>query len=279
MTRRETTDRIAAALTPLYGGREARSIALRSITELSGLSLSQVLTDPSAELQIEELDGLITQLAAGRPVQYVIGRTEFCGLEIAVREGVLIPRPETEELVMWIIREQPTAKTILDVGTGSGCIALTLKHNLPCAQIFAADISDDALGIAAQNAQDLNLDITFRRADALSNLTEVFPEEFDLIVSNPPYVPQVDLLSMHPNVRDHEPPGALFVPDDDPLLFYRAIARAGRQMLRPGGALYFEIYHLFADAMREMLDREGYTATQVRNDLAGKPRMVCSRRK
>lgn len=279
MTRRETTDRIAAALTPLYGGREARSIALRAITELSGLSLSQVLTDPSAELQIEELDGLITQLAAGRPVQYVIGRTEFCGLEIAVREGVLIPRPETEELVMWIIREQPTAKTILDVGTGSGCIALTLKHNLPCAQIFAADISDDALGIAAQNAQDLNLDITFRRADALSNLTEVFPEEFDLIVSNPPYVPQVDLLSMHPNVRDHEPPGALFVPDDDPLLFYRAIARAGRQMLRPGGALYFEIYHLFADAMREMLDREGYTATQVRNDLAGKPRMVCSRRK
>lgn len=279
MTRRETTDRIAAALTPLYGGREARSIALRAITELSGLSLSQVLTDPSAELQIEELDGLITQLAAGRPVQYVIGRTEFCGLEIAVREGVLIPRPETEELVMWIIREQPTAKTILDVGTGSGCIALTLKHNLPCVQIFAADISDDALGIAAQNAQDLNLDITFRRADALSNLTEVFPEEFDLIVSNPPYVPQVDLLSMHPNVRDHEPPGALFVPDDDPLLFYRAIARAGRQMLRPGGALYFEIYHLFADAMREMLDREGYTATQVRNDLAGKPRMVCSRRK
>lgn len=279
MTRRETTDRIAAALTPLYGGREARSIALRAITELSGLSLSQVLTDPSAELQIEELDGLITQLAAGRPVQYVIGRTEFCGLEIAVREGVLIPRPETEELVMWIIREQPTAKTILDVGTGSGCIALTLKHNLPCAQIFAADISDDALGIAAQNAQDLNLDITFRRADALSNLTEVFPEEFDLIVSNPPYVPQVDLLSMHPNVRDHEPPGALFVPDDDPLLFYRAIARAGRQMLRPGGALYFEIYHLFADAMREMLDREGYTATQVRNDLAGKPRMVYSRRK
>lgn len=279
MTRRETTDRIAAALTPLYGGREARSIALRAITELSGLSLSQVLTDPSAELQIEELDGLITQLAAGRPVQYVIGRTEFCGLEIAVREGVLIPRPETEELVMWIIREQPTAKTILDMGTGSGCIALTLKHNLPCAQIFAADISDDALGIAAQNAQDLNLDITFRRADALSNLTEVFPEEFDLIVSNPPYVPQVDLLSMHPNVRDHEPPGALFVPDDDPLLFYRAIARAGRQMLRPGGALYFEIYHLFADAMREMLDREGYTATQVRNDLAGKPRMVCSRRK
>ena len=136
-----------------------------------------------------------------------------------------------------------------------------------------------ALAVAAESCHALGARVTLRQADALHDLEERFPEPFDVIVSNPPYVPQADRAAMHPNVRDHEPAEALFVPDDDPLCFYRAIARAGRRMLLPGGRLYFEIYHLAADALRRLLDEEGYTDTEVREDLYGKPRMTCSRRK
>lgn len=278
-TRRETIDRIASALTLLYDLREARSIARTIVSELGDVSLTELVTDPGAALRIEGLEAIIEQLAAGRPVQYVVGHTEFCGLQIAVREGVLIPRPETEELAMWIAHEEERAQNILDVGTGSGCIALAAKHFSPQIQVFAADISDEALAIAVGNASHLKLEVTFRKADALSNLSEIFPEQFDVIVSNPPYVPQSDRAAMHTNVRDYEPDNALFVPDNDPLRFYRAIARAGRRMLAPGGRLYFEIYHLYADPMRQMLAEEGYTATEVRKDLAEKPRMICSRLK
>ena len=266
-TRRDILGRISARLAPLYGAREARSIALVAVSELSGLSASALLTDPGAPLEIAELDDILSQLAAGRPVQYVVGRTEFCGRTFAVHEGVLIPRPETE------------AATLLDVGTGSGCIAATLALALPGAQVYAADISDTALETAARNCRALGAGVILRKADALSDLAEVFPGPFDVIVSNPPYVPQSDLPAMHVNVREYEPHEALFVPDDDPLRFYRAIARAGRRTLRPGGRLYFEIYERFADAMRRMLGEEGYTDTEVREDLNGKPRMICSRLK
>lgn len=275
-TRREITDRIATALTPLYDSREARNIALLAASELSGVPIPTLLIDPSASLEIEGLDTVIAQLAAGRPVQYVVGCAEFAGRRFALREGALIPRPETEELTAWIVRNEPAGITLLDVGTGSGCIAATLALELPGARVYAADISDAALEIAAENFRTLGAEVTLRRADALSNLAEVFPEQFDVIVSNPPYVPQSDLEAMHPNVRDYEPHEALLVPDNDPLRFYRAIARAGRQMLRPGGRLYFEIYHLHADAMRRMLNEEGYGNTQLREDLNGKPRMTCS---
>ena len=262
-TRRDLLGRISARLAPLYGARDARSIALVAVSELSGLSASALLTDPGAPLEIAELDDILSQLAAGRPVQYVVGRTEFCGRTFAVHEGVLIPRPETEELAAWIAQAETEAATLLDVGTGSGCIAATLALALPGAQVYAADISDTALETAARNCRALGAGVILRKADALSDLAEVFPGPFDVIVSNPPYVP-------------HE---ALFVPDDDPLRFYRAIARAGWRTLRPGGRLYFEIYERFADAMRRMLGEEGYTDTEVREDLNGKPRMICSRLK
>ena len=278
-TRRDILGRISARLAPLYGAREARSIALVAVSELSGLSASALLTDPGAPLEIAELDDILSQLAAGRPVQYVVGRTEFCGRTFAVHEGVLIPRPETEELAAWIAQAETEAATLLDVGTGSGCIAASLALGLPEAEVFAADISDDALAVAAENFQTLGARVTLRKADALRGLAEVFPERFDVIVSNPPYVPESDRATMHPNVREYEPHEALFVPDDDPLRFYRAIARAGRRTLRPGGRLYFEIYERFADAMRRMLGEEGYTDTEVREDLNGKPRMICSRLK
>ena len=277
MTRRGTIDTLAARLTGLYDAREARSIALAAIAELSGLTPSALLTDPEAELVVEGLAEAEAQLLAGRPLQYVVGHTEFYGRRFAVREGVLIPRPETEELVDRILRDERTARRLLDVGTGSGCIAASLALGLPGAEVFAADISDDALAVAAENFRTLGANVTLRKADALGGLAEAFPEQFDVIVSNPPYVPESDRAAMHPNVRDHEPALALFVPDDDAIRFYRAIAQAGRRMLSKGGRLYFEIYERAAEEIVRMLGAEGYTDTEVRTDLFGKPRMVCSR--
>lgn len=290
MTRRETIDQITARLTALYDAREARNIARLLVSERAGIPFAALLTDPEAELRIEGLEEDIARLERGVPVQYVIGSAEFYGRRFTVREGVLIPRPETEELVDRIVRserrgpgatvgEAPGAIRILDVGTGSGCIAATLALELRDAELFAAEIADEALAVAEENFRRLGARVTLRRADALTNLEEQFPGPFDVIVSNPPYVPAGDRAAMHPNVRDHEPAVALFVPDDDPLCFYRAIARAGRRMLRPGGRLWFEIYEHAAEAMCEMLAGEGYTDTEVYRDLFDKMRMTCSRRK
>ncbi len=276
-TRRDILRRIATPLVPLYGEREARSIALLAAAESSGLPEAAFLTDSQAEIAIDGLDAIIEQLAAGRPVQYVTGTAPFLGRRFAVRKGILIPRPETEELTAWILREERNASAILDVGTGSGCIAATLAAELPDAAVAAADLSEAALAIAAENCRALGVRVDLRRADALHDLAEVFPKPFDVIVSNPPYVPQRDRATMHPNVRDYEPSEALFVPDDDPLLFYRAIARAGRRMLRPQGRLYFEIYSQYADALRTLLAAEGYTDIRIRNDLFERPRMLCCR--
>lgn len=277
MTRRETVDRLTARLVPLYGEREARAIARSAVAELAGIPLSALLTDPGAELAVEGLAEAEAQLAAGKPLQYVVGHTEFYGRRFAVREGVLIPRPETEELVDRMVRSERGARRLLDVGTGSGCIAASLALELPEAEVYAADISDAALAVAAENFQQLGAKVTLRKADALNGLETVFPERFDAIVSNPPYVPESDRAAMHPNVRDHEPALALFVPDGDRIRFYRAIAQAGRRMLAPGGRLWFEIYEHAADEVVRMLGGEGYTDTEVFRDLFDKPRMVCSR--
>ena len=250
MTRRGSIDALAARLTGLYDAREARSIALAAVAELSGLSPSALLTDPEAELAVEGLEEAAARLAAGEPLQYVVGHTEFYGRRFAVREGVLIPRPETEELVDAILHGEREARRLLDVGTGSGCIAASLALGMPGTEVFAADISDDALTVAAENFQQLGAAVTLRKADALNGLEEAFPERFDAIV-----------------------------PDDDAIRFYRAIARAGRQMLTPGGRLWFEIYERAAAEIVRMLGAEGYTDTEVREDLFGKPRMVCTRLK
>ena len=276
-TRHDIIRRITEALTPLYGHDEARSIALLTAAGLGGVSRTQLLADPGAELELEGLDDVIARLAAGRPVQYELGEAEFCGMSFKVREGVLIPRPETEELVEWVTSEHPTARRLLDVGTGSGCIAIALKRRLPRAEVAAADIADEALAVAAENSRRLEAPIELRRADALGNLAECFAGTFDVIVSNPPYVPRSDAAAMHPNVRDYEPPGALFVPDDDPLLFYRAIARQARRMLAPDGGLYFEIYERAGETMRRMLLEEGYAEVRIRRDLFGRERMASAR--
>ena len=188
-TRRGLLDRLTARLTGLYDAREARSIALVALAESSGLPLSALLTDPGAPMAADGFEAMAAQLAAGRPVQYVVGHTEFYGHRFAVREGVLIPRPETEELVSWVVHDERRARALLDVGTGSGCIAASLALALPGAEVCAADLSDAALAIAAENCRTLGARVTLRKADALGGLDEIFPGPFDTIVSNPPYVP------------------------------------------------------------------------------------------
>lgn len=277
MTRKECIERLAAAIAHLYDRREALQIARMTVCHLEGVSLSQLLADPGAEARIEGFDPTVEELRQGRPVQYVLGHTEFCGLKIAVREGVLIPRPETEELVAWAAAELPADARILDAGTGSGCIALALKERLPRARITGIDLSEEALEIARENARTLRLEVDFRRADILGGM-EAVEGSFDAVISNPPYVPASDRRTMHPNVVGYEPARALFVPDDDPLLFYRAVARAGMRLLAPGGGLWFEIYEKSAEALSRLLAGEGFPATEVRCDLNGKPRMIWSRR-
>ena len=277
MTRRGSIDALAARLTGLYDAREARSIALAAVAELSGLSPSALLTDPEAELAVEGLEEAAARLAAGEPLQYVVGHTEFYGRRFAVREGVLIPRPETEELVDAILHGEREARRLLDVGTGSGCIAASLALGMPDGGIRRRHLGRRRWTVA-ENFQQLGAAVT-PAADALSDLAEVFRSGSTRSSRIRPTFRRATARAMHPNVRDHEPGLALFVPDDDAIRFYRAIARAGRQMLTPGGRLWFEIYERAAAEIVRMLGAEGYTDTEVREDLFGKPRMVCTRLK
>lgn len=280
-TRSEITAFIAEAVRGLYPEREARRIALTAAAALSGESEAKFLADPNQRVNIDGVERCAAQLAAGCPVQYVTGKTEFCDMTFHVDGSVLIPRPETEELVLWA--EQCAADhrnpRILDVCTGSGCIAIVLAAHLPQADVTALDISHTALETARRNASMNGVRIRFIEDDALNGMPSLAGETFDIIVSNPPYIPHSEIESMHVNVTRYEPHEALFVDDADPLVFYRAIARAARTMLSEGGSLLFEVHEAWAERTAEMLRGEGFGQTEVRNDLFGKPRMTCSRRR
>lgn len=280
-TRSEITAFIAEAVRGLYPEREARRIALTAAAALSGESEAKFLADPNQRVNIDGVERCAAQLAAGCPVQYVTGKTEFCDMTFHVDGSVLIPRPETEELVLWA--EQCAADhrnpRILDVCTGSGCIAIVLAAHLPQADVTALDISHTALETARRNAAMNGVSIRFIEDDALNGMPSLTGETFDIIVSNPPYIPHSEIESMHVNVTSYEPHEALFVDDADPLVFYRAIARAARTMLSEGGSLLFEVHEAWAERTAEMLRREGFGQTEVRIDLFGKPRMTCSRRR
>lgn len=263
-------------LEPLYGNGEARAITDYVLDVCFGLSKADILCGAVEEMTAEktaELNKIFGRLMEGEPVQYVLGRAEFCGRWFNVRPGVLIPRPETEELCAWITADSKASASpkVLDIGTGSGCIAITLQLDMPESKVTAWDISADALDVARENAQQLGANVNFVKLDALNAKPE---GEWDVIVSNPPYICEKEKKDMAVNVLEHEPHTALFVPDADPLLFYRAITRLAVQTLSKGGRLYFEINPIYADDTCHMMRAEGMTAVELRSDMYGKQRMA-----
>lgn len=273
MTHKELFGALFEAASGVYDAREARSVACFLAECLYGVSRVDIAVEPEHEIVANGLEAVLGQLAAGRPAQYITGTAVFCGRKFAVSEGVLIPRPETEELVGWIAAEAAPGVAILDIGTGSGAIAISLAAAVVDAVVYAVDISERALAIAAHNANWAG--ISFAQYDILGASEWPWSDvKFDIVVSNPPYIPAADSETMHRNVTGFEPHEALFVPDDDPLVFYRAIALRGLTLLRPGGKLYFEIYEHSADGVRDLLATAGYTGIEVRQDINGRDRMV-----
>lgn len=338
----------------LYGKEEGRAIAARLLQHFCGISSYEHLVEPYGAIapeHIGELESAAQQIAAARPLQYILGYQEFLGLKISVEEGVLIPRPETEELVSWVLSQittrnsqlaghpshpatqegqpagldshpagqsrpaaghdsQPISLRILDAASGSGCIAAALKYNLPQAQIFACDLSPKALEVTARNLSSLHnhssaLESSFEyeRSSAPHHLSaleysstpeklsaqnvfsydllkspEGFPlNELDIIVSNPPYVKESERAQMRSNVLDYEPLEALFVPEEDPLLFYRALERLASAYLKPGGAIFMEVNENLAVETAAIFEEAGYIAVEIKRDIFGKARMVTGR--
>lgn len=263
------------------GEGEAKAVARILLDDMFGLSLTDILCGAVEQLApeaVQRLESAVARLEKGEPVQYVTAVAPFCGRTFHVEPGVLIPRPETEQLcrlAAGAVAATPHAR-VLDIGTGSGCIAATIALECPEAEVEAFDISPDALRIAAANARRLGADVRFRLQDALS-----LPDDTDrwhLVVSNPPYICRSEESGMERNVLSYEPHLALFVPDDAPLLFYRAIARYAAHALKPGGWLMFEINPLYAAATEDMLHSEGFAAVETIKDIYGKERNTICRR-
>lgn len=267
-------------LAAVYPDGEAQAIVFLVLEKLFGLSRTDVLMGGLERLTAEqtvELEQVMLRLERGEPVQYVLGVADFDGMTLGVAPGVLIPRPETEELVEWIAEDFKESKRlrILDIGTGSGCIALSLARRFTDASVTAWDISDDALRIASANAERLGLDVEFKKRDALcTEVAEADVANYDIIVSNPPYICEKERTDMDNNVLQHEPSTALFVPDNDPLLFYRAISDLAQKMLRSGGGLYFEINREYGKDTAGMMSAMGFDSVELRKDFMENDRMV-----
>ena len=278
-TRREIFLQLRDVASELYGEDEGRQIAEMIVLAKGGISRNELLIEPNKELEINDIDRIIAELREWRPVQYIIGTASFDDMELEVSEGVLIPRPETEELVEWVAAEAPHGAKIVDVCTGSGCIAIALGRRVKSSRVWGIDISQDALAIARRNVAKYVPSVELVEGDALGDFSQLIDGEIDVVVSNPPYIPLSDRSLMRRNVTEHEPEIALFVEDSDPLLFYRSIARTARKMLKVGGKLYFEIYENFATEMVDMLTTEGYSNIVVREDFRAKQRMVCAEKR
>lgn len=296
-----TYNQLWKRLTVIYNEREAQAIVRTVLDALFGMSLTDICLGKVTQLSADDttrLEKIMQRLEKSEPVQYVLGTEWFAGRLFDVAPGVLIPRPETEDLVKWACdeakekekednskeergkeekeglkkEEEAPHPSILDIGTGSGCIAITVALALPQARVTAWDISPDALAIAAGNAHKLGASVRFEHQDALSAPDD--EERWDVIVSNPPYICDRERADMSDNVLSYEPELALFVPDSDPLLFYRAIAHYASKALKPGGRLLFETNTAYAHEVAQAMADEGFTAIEVRNDCFGKPRMV-----
>lgn len=280
MTLQEFYTKGRAQLQYLYEERESEAILKTLVTYLLGYTDAQLLLRQNEYLKQEEITCLedhLKQVVAGIPVQYVLGQVNFYGLDFYVEPGVLIPRQETEELVAWIVAQEQQARQVLDVGVGSGCITAALGKHLKNVQLTALDISLEALDLARENCDLYGLRPTFLYGDVLK-WQEYGLGTYDVIVSNPPYVRMSEKVLMHKNVLEHEPHSALFVPDENPLLFYEAIAELGREHLVENGVLYFEINEDLAKNLQVLLAQKDYRNIELRQDLNGKDRMMRANR-
>lgn len=269
---------IRKELAGIYSGGEIESLTFLIFEKLKGYSRTQYLLAKEEQLSEEELtriEEMVTRLKNHEPIQYILGETEFYGLPFYSVPGVLIPRPETEELVQWIIQEnQLPAPAILDIGTGTGCIAISLRKNIPQAKVLACDISPVCIETARRNSDLNSAGISVIEYNILTRIPEAGFPELDLIVSNPPYVRENEKIQMEKNVLAYEPELALFVPDEDPLLFYRQIADFARTHLKKEGRLYVEINEAFGQECVAMLRETGFSDVKLKKDIHGKDRMI-----
>ena len=285
---------IKKQLNTIYDGNESANIALLVLEDCTAFSATEILMNKELELtqqQQEKITGQLKRLLQHEPIQYVLQKAWFYGMELYVDSSVLIPRPETEELVDWIIKDvnasgkdvfkkAPTDADvtkqlkILDIGTGSGCIALALKNTMPKAEVWGCDVSEEALNVARRNGSDLNIRVDFQGIDFLDDAQQKFLPTVDIIVSNPPYIPLTEKGEMNPNVVNHEPHTALFVPDNDALVFYKAIAHFAKKRLYENGSIYLEFHENLGGEIVTLFEQEGYTTIELRKDMQCKDRMI-----
>lgn len=287
MTIRNAFEQYVKSLSSVYEKAEAESITRLLFEERAGLDSAAIITlgnETMSEAKANDLAWKLIRLMKGEPVQYVLGYCYWFGLKLKVNKHVLIPRPETEELVEWVIQEEGKnssqkhrdieKKNILDIGTGSGCIAIALKKNLRDTDVTAVDISEDALTVARGNAADSGVSVNFITGDIINPHFSDGDSSFDIIVSNPPYIMESEKSTLHTNVIGYEPKEALFAPDEDPLIYYKAIIRFANRHLMNGGRLYFEINPVFAEQLILLLTAGQFNHAEVKSDLSGKPRML-----
>ncbi len=297
MKMNEAENWIRQQLILMYDEREATSIASMVMENVTGLTRIDRLTkkdEPLVVQQLHHLTEVVQRLGQHEPIQYVLGECFFHGLKLYVNNHVLIPRPETEELVEWIINDvktsgknvfqrkegeadETTQLKVLDVGTGSGCIALALKKAMPKAEVWGCDVSDEALNVARRNGAQLDIRVDFQGINFLDESQQRSLPTVDIIVSNPPYVPEKDKATMRPNVLAHEPHTALFVPDDDALIFYKTLALFGHKRLYENGCIYIEISENAAKETVRIFKEAGYNNVEIKKDMQGKDRMVKAR--
>ena len=278
----KTYQQLWQSLTPLYDAGEAQAIVRTVLDVKYGMTLTDIICGKVNELSADEekkLEEIIRRLQKGEPVQYILGEADFAGRTFHVEPGVLIPRPETAELCEWMAKSASPQPRIMDLCTGSGCIAITLSLEIPNSEVLGIDISDSACNVATKNAKQLASRASFHKFDIFDLLEKCKTNrenhfKVDIIVSNPPYICEKEKADMEKNVLDYEPDLALFVPDEDPLKFYRAIAEFASLELRSWGMLYFEINPLYEKETREMLEGFGFKDIETKEDAFGKKRMM-----
>ncbi|MBR4156710.1 MAG: peptide chain release factor N(5)-glutamine methyltransferase [Bacteroidales bacterium] len=267
-------------LCSVYGNDESSAMILMLLEHYFNITRVKMALEPDLRLSESEMltfHFAVKDLLKNKPIQYIIGETEFCDLKFKVNENVLIPRPETSELVMNIDKRQKTQDkrqlSIIDIGTGSGCIAISLAKNIPDSKVHALDISEKALEVAKENALNNNVDITFIHDDILS-LRNKIDTKFDIIVSNPPYVRELEKAEMRDNVLNWEPHNALFVSDNDPLIFYRKILKFAKNNLNEEGEVWFEINEYLGKEMTDLCKEMGFSQVEIIKDFRGRERVV-----